>query len=485
MIRNFRASIPATTLAFLLAAALAPRASASGFQLRDQSGSGQGNAYAGISAGGSDVSSMFFNPAAMIRFDGNHLQFGLTEIMPDSRMTGGSASQPGVSALNIPSSTISGATSTGNVASSATLPTIYAMWSVDPDLKLGLSVNVPFGLTTEYDPSWAGRYHGIKSHLQTLDITPAIAYRLAPKFSVGGAFVARRASAQLSQAVDGGYTAELAVVSEGLSNSLGGQPILTSGAADADAYVSGHAWAYGYKLGMLYEPNERLHFGLGYQSAIRETIKGDASFSTPSPVPAVNALNAANPGAGTKIQNIFNALGNATRNCSASAVLDLPATWSLGAIWDLSGTFSLGLEVDRTIWSSFHELRVKFATPGVADSVTEENWKDSTFVALGGTCHPQGPWTYRLGLAIDKTPVLDSTRTPRIPDADRTWASLGVSYQFTPAFGMDAGYTHLFCKDSTVNLSGNGAPDDEHPGNLTGTYKNSIDVLALQARYKF
>ena len=60
MSRNVRFSLPVSTLAFLLAAAAAPQAAASGFQLRDQSGSGQGNSYAGISAGGTDISSMFF-----------------------------------------------------------------------------------------------------------------------------------------------------------------------------------------------------------------------------------------------------------------------------------------------------------------------------------------------------------------------------------------------------------------------------------------
>ena len=81
----------------------------------------------------------------------------------------------------------------------------------------------------------------------------------------------------------------------------------------------------------------------------------------------------------------------------------------------------------------------------------------------------------------------DSTRTPRIPDADRTWLSVGASYQFTKAFGVDAGYSHLFCKDSSINLQTGSATTSPtfFQGNLRGTYKNSIDVLAVQARYIF
>jgi long-chain fatty acid transport protein len=109
-------------------------------------------------------------------------------------------------------------------------------------------------------------------------------------------------------------------------------------------------------------------------------------------------------------------------------------------------------------------------------------------VALGATCKPGDAWTYRVGVALDKTPVPDANRTPRIPDADRFWLSGGVGYQFTKAFGIDAGYSHLICKDSTVNLQGGSDPTNQAKffgGNLSGTYKNSIDILALQARYTF
>ena len=82
----------------------------------------------------------------------------------------------------------------------------------------------------------------------------------------------------------------------------------------------------------------------------------------------------------------------------------------------------------------------------------------------------------------------NADRTPRIPDADRIWVSGGVSYQFTRAFGMDAGYSHLFCKDSSLSLQGGSDASNQskyYGGNLSGTYKNSIDVFAVQARYKF
>jgi long-chain fatty acid transport protein len=482
-----------TTLALVLGVAAAPRAWASGFQLRDQSGSGQGTAYAGMSAGGSDISGMFFNPAILTRFEGDQLQFGLTEIMPTSKTSGVSASQPAVPTLGIAGTSISGASSTGNIASSATLPTLYAMYSVSPDFKLGLAVNVPFGLTTTYASDWAGRYQAIKSHLETLDITPTAAWRANARWSLGMAVVARRAKAELSQGLDSGYaTGEyLTAAAAAHGATINGLSAVQSGSADGSVDVRGSGWAYGYKLGVLYEPSPKLHIGLGYQSAIRETIKGSATFNTSASQAQLGGLaqeNASNPAGLAVLAGASSVLAPQTANGSATAVLHLPATISLGAIYDLSPALSLSAELSDTRWSTFKELRVQFSNATTQpDAVTQENWKDAWFMALGATYHSGNAWTYRAGVAKDNSPVKDGYRTPRIPDADRTWLSAGLSYQFTPAFGIDAGYSHLFCKDSTVDLQGSSSMTSTEygKGNLTATYKNSIDVLAVQARYRF
>jgi len=316
---------------------------------------------------------------------------------------------------------------------------------------------------------------------------------VSPAWSVGFALVARRAKAELTQAIDSGYAAQTAIAGAGLTNPTNpgtGQPVVSPGpGSDGFADVQGSSWAYGYKLGLTYDPSANFHMGLGYQSAVRETIKGTVTYSVPSLQGALPYLQAANPGQGAVINQVAEGLALATTNGAASAVLNLPATISLGMIYDISSTFSMGLEISDTKWSTFKELRVHFGNSATQpDQVTEEDWKDALFVALGATCKPGNNWTYRVGVAMDNTPVPDANRTPRIPDADRFWLSAGVGYQFTKAFGVDAGYTHLICKNSTVNLQGGSDPTDQSKyfgGNLSGTYKNSIDVLAVQARYKF
>ena len=54
---SHRSRLTLTALTLVAAGALAPQAQASGFQLREQSPLSQGNAFAGVSAGGGDISS--------------------------------------------------------------------------------------------------------------------------------------------------------------------------------------------------------------------------------------------------------------------------------------------------------------------------------------------------------------------------------------------------------------------------------------------
>ncbi len=439
--------------AWIVTAALAPQASASGFQLKEQSPSAQGTAFAGVSAGGSDIGSMFFNPAAMTLFQGNEAVIGFSNVAPKAELE----SSSGKRAATLGGSSIAGSGSTSNAAKSALLPNLYAMWSVSSDLKLGLSVNAPFGMSTDYDASFEGRYHALKSDLQVMDIAPTLAYRINPQWSAGVALVARKAEAELTNAVDFG--------------ALIGAP----GAFDGVAGLKGSKWGYGYRLGVLFEPTDKVRLGLAHQSAMSMKLSGDATFQfkAGTPAPAITSLQA-----------------NGFVNGNASAELNLPSTTSLGIQVEASNRITIHGEIAQTGWSTFKELRVKFTT-GLPDSITEENWRDTWFYALGLTWKATDAWRVRTGIAYDQGAVPDAYRTPRIPDGDRTWLSAGVGYAFSQKVSVDFAYTHLFVTDGPLDLKAVPAgytfsnSPNKFRGDLSGNYKNSIDIFSAQARIKF
>jgi long-chain fatty acid transport protein len=463
-----RSSLTLTALTLVAAGAFAPMAQASGFQLREQSPASQGNAFAGVSAGGTDISAMFFNPAGMTQFSGMQFDLGATLIAPKADMSNGVGTRNAFFGTFSPSYLpISGPTSHKNSAASKVAPSLYGMYSVSDDLKLGLSVNAPFGFVTEYDSNFVGRYHALKTDLMIVDVAPSLAYRINKEWSVGVAFVARYADATLTNAVDFGVAALQTPTQPAVPGSL-----------DGAAKLTGNTWAYGYKAGITYQPNEKLRLGLAYHGAMNMTLKGNIAYTySPYTTP-------------TQLGYIQNTLG--LKNGGGEAELNLPADASFGFDYKVSDIFSFQGEACLTTWSRFKQLDVKFidnVAPQITHSLTEENWRDTWFYSLGGIWKLNPAWTLRAGLAHDQGAVTDGYRTPRIPDGDRTWVSMGASHTFSKSFTVDIGYTHLFVKDSTINLTTTGTPTNQDPnfsrGNLTGDYKMSGDIFAVGARFSF
>ena len=427
-------------------------ASASGFQLREQSASSEGNAFAGASAGDQDLSSMFWNPAVLPLFGGTQVSLGGSWIgvhmdLSNATSTRAPGFQPG-------QQTISGAANLPNAVNQPILPTLYMVTAVNDRVSLGLSVNVPFGLVTKYPDSFLGRYYGIETNLKVYDISPSIGFKAGSDWTLGVAFVARKTQATISNGVDFGA----------IGNSLG-VPGMTPGGADAIATLTGNAWSYGYKAGFTWQPSSTFRLGVGYQSAANVNVKGQIAYSS---VPAL-------------FQGTF-------LNGAADATLNLPATASGGFTWTLTPAFSLQAEAAWTGWSVFKTLAVTFPAPSSQPpDVTNEAWVNTWFGSLGGLLKVSPEWTLKAGLAYDRSPVDDAHRTPRVPDADRTWVTLGAGWNASKNTTVDFAVARLFCPTVTMGLMSGNVPTgpNYYRGNLTGSYSVGATIVALSARYKF
>ncbi len=426
-----------TALTGFCAATLLPAAdaSAAGFALKEQSSSAQGNSFAGATAGAEDVTYMFFNPAGLTRLDDEHqAALVVSYILPQAELQGASG-------RDLAGAPVTG-TTTGDAGEGAIVPAAYFLWSLSPDLKLGLGVNAPFGLKTEYDTGWVGRYHATESELKTININPNVAYRLNERISVGAGLQIQYVEATLSQAID--------------INTISGGAV----PADGSVEVTGDDWGYGFNLGVLFELSESTRIGAAYRSKISSTLKGTGDFTLPGGATPADFLGA-------------------FADTGVSAKFTSPDTASVGVYHDLSPELAVMAEAAWTGWSSFDVLRVQFDNPVQPDSVTIEDWDDSWFFALGATWRPNEQLALRGGIAYDQTPIPDATRTPRIPGNDRTWVSLGLGYEVTPGFSLDAGYTHIFVDDSAVTLNQGGSLE------LNASYENSVDIVTVQAVLKF
>jgi long-chain fatty acid transport protein len=348
---------------------------ASGFALIEQSASGLGNAYAGGAAGAEDASTVFFNPAGMSRLTGKQLVVAAHAITPSAKFTDSS-----------------GVASGGDAGSTAIVPNGYFVMEVKPGLKVGLGVNAPFGLQTEYDANWLGRNQAIKSKIETININPSVAYQVNDALSIGAGIDYQHISGELT-------------------NSLG---------IPGTVVVKGTDNGWGYNLGALYNLDSNTRIGVAYRSAISYTLSGTVA--------------------------------SAPLNGPVTLELKVPDTLSLSGFHQYSDKWDVMADVTWTGWSSFKQVKVVDAT-GAAISNTIENWKDTVRVSVGTTHHYNSQWSARAGLAYDQAPVKDEFRTPRIPDSNRTWLALGGQYKPSDASAIDFGYAHLFMNDATINSS--------------------------------
>lgn len=440
-------------------------ANAAGFQLFEQSVSGLGTSFASTAAA-EDASTLWWNPAGMSYLTGTNFTLAGHIVKPTAEFE----NQGSRTFLPPPGGLPLSGGNGGDAGGIAVIPNFYLTHAMTEQLTLGVGVNSPFGLTTEYDDGWVGRYHALKSALLMVNINPSIAWKINDAFSIGGGVNLQYAKAELSSAVD---FSSICLGAASQNPSLGpvcaggGLTVPGNAARDGKATVDGDNWGYGFNLGAMWQIVPSTRIGFAYRSSVSQDLEGDVKYDN---VPA--AFAAAPP------------LAAQFSNTGAKAGVDLPESFSLGVNSQIDERWALMADLTWTRWSRFEELRVKFDN-GARDNVTTEKWDDSFRFALGASYKPAAAWTLRAGVAFDQSPVSDEFRTPRIPDQDRTWLSFGANWKLSQNASLDFGYAHIFVKSASINQPASLA-ENNFRGTLTGTYDNpSVDIVSIQYNHRF
>lgn len=428
-----------------------------GFAIIEQSVSGLGNAFAGGAASAEDATTVFFNPAGLTRLEGQQAVAGVNVVIPQAKFSNKGSS-------HVTGTFLTGGNG-GDGGATRVVPNLYYAARMKKGIALGLGINAPFGLATEYADGWVGRYHALRSEVKTVNINPSVAYRVNEHLSLGAGMSAQYIQAELSNAVDFGTVAFLS------SGGLMGTPQGMDGKADLEA----DSWGFGYNLGALYEFNDNSRVGLAYRSQVRQDLEGDADFKIPASVTALPF------GVGAGVAAAFADTG-------VNGDLVLPESVSVSAYHRFSPKWAVMADVTWTNWSRFDELRIKFDTNenGVTlpDNVTTEAWEDSWRYSLGATYNPSENLALRAGVAYDVEAIPDvEHRTPRIPGDDRTWVAVGAGYRLNDRLTLDLAYAHLFVADPEIDK--NPVGEDALRGGLKGKYDASVDIVSAQLAYNF
>jgi long-chain fatty acid transport protein len=223
-------------------------AGASGFALIEQNASGMGNAYAGQAAAAENASTIFFNPAGMTRLPGKQISVAVSAIRPVAEFTddGGSRS---------PSPFLPLGDNGGDAGDWNLIPSGYFSWQLTPKFWAGVGVTVPFGLQTDYDPNFIGRFQSQKVKLITYDVNPSVAYQINDFVSVGGGISFQHLKVNL----DRSFSAVLAPLAQSVS-------------------LDDSAW--GWNLGAMFNLGPQTRLGLAYRSAMNYDLAGRITLAT-------------------------------------------------------------------------------------------------------------------------------------------------------------------------------------------------------------
>jgi long-chain fatty acid transport protein len=443
-----RSSFPHRVLVLGVAAALAAGdAAAAGFQLKENSVRSLGSAFAGSGVKEGDAAVVVNNPAAMTGLEGTTVQADVSVIDLNYRFRGS-----GSDAFGRPLSGGDG----GNAGGVTPVPAFSAVRRLDNGIALGAMLSVPFGLKTEYEPGWVGRYFARTSEVRVVDLTLAAAFDLGERLSLGVGVIHSSAEVLLSKEVDFGSL----LFADPATRAL---PFAQPQARDGFVEVAGDDRGIGWLAGARLRATDRLTLGLSHRSEIDYDLAGEVDWTVPADVAAVFA---ANPGSAVLFQD-----GGARAAVTTPAITTLSASYAAGERLTLLGTAS------RTGWSTLDELRIEFDNPD-PDAVEPFRWKDSMFWSLGGEYRLNPAWTLRAGIARDRTPTSIEHRSPRLPDDDRTWYSLGATWRMREALDVHFALTRIEPDDPRVDIANGGS-------RIAGPFDGNANLLGISTQYRF
>jgi long-chain fatty acid transport protein len=415
------------TLVLLLPIAAPRTLFAGGFMIPHQTATalGLGNA---MTAGVNDSSAVHYNPAALGEIEGNSIMV--------TGIYGGiynSVENSGRRAVNKHDDNY--------------LATLFANYHVPgTDFTLGIGSYTPFGLATTYDREFT-RFAAERTELKTIYVTPALSWHPSKYFAIGGGPSFVHAS--------GLFTRTLCLPPPGAC----AFPV-----AQGRLRLTDTANAFTYNLGLLVKPVENVKLGLTYRA------RADIRFDT----------------ADVKLGGALAPFGNLRASVRP---IPIPPVISAGLYWQINPSWGAEFVYEYARWSEFETLSATFSPPVPLPGFNlPEDWKNTSTLRLGSAYKLNRNWELRGGLAVEETPIPNSTLNPAIPGADLLTVNAGVGYKWEN-FGIDLGYMAVFYKPRRISnkeLEGLPATGFEFPdARGKDKYETFNNFVSLSLSYKF
>lgn len=434
----------AAAAALMLWSALASPSGAGGFFVPQQGTEGLGRAFAGDAAAADDATTLASNPAGMTELARPEIDAGLTTIVPAIGFSnsGSTATTPGTGGVVVPYPGGDG----GQPAHATPVPYTYWVTQLVPNsLWFGLGLNAPFGDSLKYDHSWFGRYDTLDASLLTADLIPGLAFRVNDWLSLGATINFQYANAKLSSA---------------LPNTL--IPGAPTPVTDGLLTLRGSGVTAGGDFGILVKPGPDTRLGLNYRSRMHSPLGGSAD-----------------------TQGLIGPLAVLNGEPNVTTEFDLPDIVTAGLVQRLTPHLALLAGAQFFSWSRFDAIRVVYGDmPTVA---LPQGYRNSYTASVGAEYQLADRWRVRGGFMFDETPTVDEFRNSAVPDANRYWAAMGLTWRASEAWSFEAAYAHVFFAGATVDLVRTFYPGSPAAGTfvIAGRSNTQINTFAFSLKRRF
>ena len=387
---------------------------AGGFQLNEHGARalGMGGAFTGVA---NDASAVYWNGAGISFLKGTNIVFGASFIAPSSKFRGVTPDVTEYRGKNLLFYPVH----------------FFGTTQLSEKFSVGLGFTTPFGLGTEWDENWVGKYLAVETSLQTFTVTPIVSYKPVESLAISAGFVYSFANVLITR-----------------KNPL--QPIFAS---DAFIHLEGDdMFAYGFNAGLMFKPTKCISIGASYHSEVTYEFEGTASSTGPDQV------------------------ASSLPKGDITAELTTPQNIAGGIAVDLSSKLKLSADFQYVGWSSYDTLAVTFVETNVV-SASPRMYEDSYIIRLGGAYKANDQLTVLGGIYYDNNPVSNEYLNPSLPESDRIGLSLGFEAHLFENLSIQGSY--LFIRGQQLTIDNSHEAYTSGGSGFNGTYNTSANIFGL------
>ncbi len=394
----------------LFALILVPNAAfADGFAIYEWSAGGvaMGEAYMFAE---DDPSLLAYNPAGITRLQGRWIGGGISYINPRGRTDFNGY--------------WAGGETWSNTEAPGYVPNMYYVNQQNDKLWWGIGIFTRFGNSTEYEPTWPGRYNSYLAKITGVTVQPTIAYKITDKLSVAAG-------------------ADINYIKLDLKRKIPFSKLFQAEGPDVDFELTGDNIAWGWLLGINYDFSDNTSFAALYRSKITQDMDADANLSIP------------------------------LLNTGAHGSVTLPDSLTLGIGHKFNDKTRVELGAIYTKWSTYDKLEITF-DKNLPKSTDIKNWNDVWRYQIGIEHKLNDTWSILGGYAYDNSPMPDETMDFMVPTGDRQTISIGFKKRSENAELVFA-WGYMWIQDRVVP----GAKYSPVPTDYADVRDNTAHILSL------